>query len=99
MVLQIPRMAIRLFSTTPEKVVEISRAAQLMVRLFLTTSPDLGKGGRNSSAFFRPPRRGSNITVQFIFDPFQEIVTNSYDHRLHFPLSYLFIFSENIRAI
>ena len=81
-------MASRLFSTTPEKVVEISRAAQFVVRLFSTTPEKVVEISR-----------GSNITVQFIFDPLQEIVTNSYDHRLQFPLSYLFIFSENIRAI
>ena len=53
MVLQIPRMAVRLFSTTPEKVVEISRAAQFVVRLFSTTPEKVVEISRGSNSFER----------------------------------------------
>ena len=69
--LQIPIMASRLFSTTPEKVVEISRAAQFVVRLFSTTPEKVVEISR-----------GSNITVQFIFDPFNNSVITSTFPRL-----------------
>ena len=47
-IIKIPIMAARLFSTTPEKVVEISRAAQFVVRLFSTTPEKVVEISRGS---------------------------------------------------